>query len=304
VLGRLGQRRLIGGTRGSHLVAEAFEGAPPRAVYAEAGSDGRPFFIIPWNGLYLIGTTDERDDGDPGQARMDRGEYDYLVAETRRLFPGADDLEARVRYTYAGIRPLPSTEGIRAGAITRKHLIHAHADVRGLYSIIGGKLTTHRALAVDCMKSLRRALRVSRRSPTSARPLPGALTGPERDALLESLAHKFGGATARRLWHTYGGRSRRLLERSVAEPELGQRIGEGCELLVVELVHAIENELAQGLVDLLQRRTMIGLNADLGKRSALLVADWLSRLGIWGRAKAAQEVVAYAEYTRRFAIPR
>jgi glycerol-3-phosphate dehydrogenase len=94
-----------------------------------------------------------------------------------------------------------------------------------------------------------------------------------------------------------------LLEQSVAVPELAQRIGDGCELLVVELVHATEHELAQGLVDLLQRRTMIGLDADLGRRSALPAADWLSRLGIWDRAKAAQEVVAYAEHTRRFAIP-
>ena len=62
------QSRLIGGSKGSHIVVDPFPGAPRDALYAEARQDGRPFFIIPWNDLYLIGTTDTRYDGD-----LDRG---------------------------------------------------------------------------------------------------------------------------------------------------------------------------------------------------------------------------------------
>src|SRR5690606_26322987 len=78
---------LVGGTKGSHLVVASFPGAPDAAVYTEAASDGRPFFVVPWNGLYLIGTTDVRYDGDPGDASIDDREIDYLVRETERLFP-------------------------------------------------------------------------------------------------------------------------------------------------------------------------------------------------------------------------
>jgi glycerol-3-phosphate dehydrogenase len=53
--------------KGSHLVVRPFPGAPTTAVYTEA-TDNRPYFIVPWAGNYLIGTTDERFDGDPGQA--------------------------------------------------------------------------------------------------------------------------------------------------------------------------------------------------------------------------------------------
>src|SRR5262249_46747722 len=42
-------QRLIGGTKGSHIVVADFPGAPRVGLYAEARSDGRPFFIMPWN---------------------------------------------------------------------------------------------------------------------------------------------------------------------------------------------------------------------------------------------------------------
>src|SRR2546423_923067 len=55
-----GSPRLIGGTKGSHIIVAPFPGAPTSALYVEAETDHRPFFIIPWNGRYLIGTTDIR----------------------------------------------------------------------------------------------------------------------------------------------------------------------------------------------------------------------------------------------------
>src|SRR6185369_8245918 len=47
-------KRLIGGTKGSHIVVKSFPGASSTAIYVEAESDGRPFFVIPWNDNYLI----------------------------------------------------------------------------------------------------------------------------------------------------------------------------------------------------------------------------------------------------------
>ena len=53
VLGPIQHTRLIGGTKGSHLIVPPFPGAPRSGVYVEAGSDQRPFFILPWNELLL-----------------------------------------------------------------------------------------------------------------------------------------------------------------------------------------------------------------------------------------------------------
>ena len=89
VLGPIQHTRLIGGTKGSHIVVPPFPGAPRVGVYIEAGADHRPFFILPWNDLLLIGTTDERYEGDPGSAEIDARERAYLAGETERVFPGA-----------------------------------------------------------------------------------------------------------------------------------------------------------------------------------------------------------------------
>ncbi|NBW97472.1 MAG: FAD-dependent oxidoreductase, partial [Planctomycetia bacterium] len=82
--------RLIGGTKGSHLVVAA---APLRAalgdrgVYAEA-DDGRPVFILPFGPrLTLVGTTDVPFAGDPASARADEDEIGYLLAAVARIFP-------------------------------------------------------------------------------------------------------------------------------------------------------------------------------------------------------------------------
>ena len=69
--------------------------------------------------------------------------------------------------------------------------------------------------------------------------------------------------------------------------------------LGAELVHAVRNEWAVTLLDILQRRCMIGLRADFGLQAAPAAADWLCRLGLWDRARAAQEVADYREYARR-----
>ena len=103
-------KRHIGGTKGSHIIVNPFEGAPRDAFYVEAAADGRPFFIIPWNRQYLIGTTDIRYDDDLDTIRASDIEVDYLLEETNRVFPQAGLTKASINYAYAGIRPLTNQE--------------------------------------------------------------------------------------------------------------------------------------------------------------------------------------------------
>jgi glycerol-3-phosphate dehydrogenase len=131
--------------------------------------------------------------------------------------------------------------------------------------------------------------------------LPGALPAGERDALLVELDASFGAATARRLWHTYGGvGSRQILRRAERDAQAGQRVGPGAEMLVAEFAQAFEHELAGSLTDCLQRRCMLGLAADFGLRLAPMAADWLVRLGIRDKFQAAEELAAYRTFARRF----
>src|SRR5215203_345867 len=152
VLGETSGGRMIGGTKGSHLIVDPFPGAPKNeALYVEARKDGRPYFIVPWNGRYLIGTTDIRYDGDLDYVSADEEEIEYLLDETNHVIPGANLSRDSVLFTYSGIRPLPYQPEGAAGSVTRSHIIHDHSGedpgIGGLISIVGGKLTTYRNLS-------------------------------------------------------------------------------------------------------------------------------------------------------------
>jgi glycerol-3-phosphate dehydrogenase len=293
VLGPIKHTRLIGGTKGSHLIAPRFPGAPDAGVYVEAGSDARPLFILPWNGLLLVGTTDERFEGDADAAGIDERELEYLARETERVFPAAKGLAQSVLYTHTGVRPLPYQPRGKEGAITRRHLIRRHRAARGLYSIVGGKLTTHRALAEDVLKVLWPDLpRAARVRPTRERALPGALDAASRDELLADLGARFGAECAQRLWHVYGGAASSVAELAKGA-ELGATLDPLSGVLVAELVYALEREWAVTLDDILQRRCMAGLGRDFGLGAAEQGARWLERLGVWDAARAARELDDY-----------
>ena len=144
--------RLIGGTKGCHIIVGPFEGAPANAIYLEARSDGRPIFIIPWNKLYLIGTTDVPFEGDPDEVRCEDWEIDYLLSETNLALPVAKLTRDSILQTYSGVRPLPYQSS------TRRHFIREHPQLSNLLSIVGGKLTTYRSLSEECVDLIFRKL--------------------------------------------------------------------------------------------------------------------------------------------------
>jgi glycerol-3-phosphate dehydrogenase len=169
--------KLIGGTKGSHIVVAPFPGAPENAIYLEARSDGRPIFIIPWNKLYLIGTTDVRFEGDPDEVRCELWEIDYLLSETNLALPGAGLTRDSILHTYSGVRPLPVTGDKDEESITRRHFIREHPRLENLLSIVGGKLTTYRSLAEECVDLIFRKLG---RNPPPCRTATENLTADER----------------------------------------------------------------------------------------------------------------------------
>ena len=153
------QRRLNGGTKGSHLIVDPFPGAPKDVVYYELKTDGRLVLVIPWMGRYMIGTTDIRFDDDPDDARCSAAEMDYLLGEVNQLIPQARLTERDVLYTFSGVRPLPYAPGVVEAKIPRSHVLHDHApDMPGLVTVVGGKLTTYRQLAEDAVDDVFRRL--------------------------------------------------------------------------------------------------------------------------------------------------
>src|SRR5205823_4546734 len=136
----------------------------------------RLFFVIPWLGYSLVGTTDTDYTGDPAEASATAEDVDYLVDEARRAFPGGQF--ENVLYTYAGVRALVRIEHVTEGKVSRKHALHDHArrdGVPGIVSVVGGKITGYRAIAEEVGDLVARRLGVFHGvdSSTNKRPLPG-----------------------------------------------------------------------------------------------------------------------------------
>jgi glycerol-3-phosphate dehydrogenase len=300
---------MIGGTKGSHIIVEPFSGAPRDALYVEAKRDGRPYFIIPWNGLYLIGTTDERYQGDLDQVVASEEEIQYLIDETNQTIPNAGLTRESVCYTYSGVRPLPYKEGGVEAAITRRHIVHDHAPERpGLFSVVGGKLTTYRNLAEQAVDAVFEHLgKPTPPSSTARTPLPGArLAGngtfaARREISIAEMGRtRVSPETAERLFRVYGARAPAILHLAEEEPALWTPLCDGTHAIQAEVVFAVKNEMAQTLVDILLRRTMLGLGCDVGIGTDETVARVAQRFLGWTEERAGEEVSAYREYIRRF----
>ncbi|HSD70153.1 MAG TPA: glycerol-3-phosphate dehydrogenase, partial [Woeseiaceae bacterium] len=264
---------LMGGTKGSHIIVGPFPGAPHDAFYVEAHADGRPFFIIPWNGQYLIGTTDIRYHGDPGDASANQEEVLYLVNETNRVFPRAGLTLASINYTYAGVRPLPKRSTGPESAITRRHIIKKHGrQARGLVSVVGGKLTTYRNLAEQVVDFVVRAENTeSEKCVTRKRALPGGHSLEAARRRLNELP-ALSPAGRERLISIYGGRAAKLVELAKSQASLQAVLGDDRSVLAAEVAFAVSEEMAVTLVDIVHRRLMIGLAADQGRPLAAAVA--------------------------------
>ena len=292
--------RFMGGTKGSHIVTGRFDGAPRDACYVEAESDGRPFFIIPWNEQMLIGTTDIRYHGDPVDAAADESEIRYLLDETNRVIPGAKLTVENIHYAYTGVRPLPLRSKGPESAITRKHIIKKHRRVaKGLISIIGGKLTTYRNLAEQAVDQAVRGLRISTDAcETRTLPLPGA-TGIDEARRRLSEIPGLSQPGVGRLLGIYGGRATQIAELAGDNAHLAETLDSQQSLLAAEVVFALRNEFAVSLTDIVHRRLMTGLAADQGAGVCESIAATAAVEAGWSKAERLQQLEQLRQYNAR-----
>jgi len=297
--------RFLGPTKGTHIVVRPFPGFGATACYAEARSDGRPFFILPWNGLVLIGTTDTRCDEDPALLRPTAAEVDYLLAETRHTFPDSGLTREAVLYAYSGARPLPRQGLKETSAITRRHLIRQHGrSARGLISVIGGKITTYRHLAEEVVDLVVPRLgRTARGCETARLPLPGgSATSAQVLKELATFPHVPAGSHAH-LHALYGSRAPLVAALTRDAPELGLPLSPGAPALAAEVVFAARGEFAVTLGDILLRRCMAGLGPDLGRGAIAGALATAARHLAWDPARCAAEEAAYRTEIAALAPP-
>ena len=159
--------------KGTHLILPAIPDCRS-AFLLTAPQDGRVFFVIPWYGRTLLGTTESIVDH-PDQAVPTDAEADYLLAAVNEWMPqlgwGRGDVIGR----FAGTRTLQDAGGDNLNSATREFAILSPRP--GLTVPVGGKLTTARHDASRVIDVACRVLGVSVKCTTDRHPLPGAPDG-------------------------------------------------------------------------------------------------------------------------------
>jgi glycerol-3-phosphate dehydrogenase len=190
----------MGGTKGSHLVIDhpqLLAALGDRMVYYQH-ADGRVCIVFPFLGKVIMGSTDIRVD-DPDAARCEAAEVAYMCETLRGVFPGVRVGPEHVVYTFCGVRPLPRADGAVLANVSRGHTIHRAEPAAGrpfpVYSLVGGKWTTFRALAEQAADRVLADLGRTRRAETTHEPIGGGRGFPAGDAAREAWIARVGEAS-------------------------------------------------------------------------------------------------------------
>lgn len=269
--------------KGSHIVVpRCFE---HDHAYIFQNADKRIIFALPYEADFtLIGTTDVEIQGDPGQARIDAAETDYLCEQASRYFRRPVRPQDVV-WSYSGVRPLLDDAAGDASAVTRDYLIEPETSAAPLLSIWGGKITTFRKLAEEAADEVVRMLGERRPAWTRGAFLPGGdlsdwIGVPQRPDLdferfvqaVQARHAWLPPPLARRLARAYGARLSCVLGAATRLGDLGDAVAPG--LHEAELDHLWREEWARSAEDVLRRRSKLALHVD--EAAAARVAQWMA----------------------------
>jgi len=278
---------LITASQGVHLVLDGHFLPGEAAIMVPRTSDGRVLFAIPWHGHTLLGTTDTPIETPTLEPRAQEAEIDFIL-ETAGRYLAQPPSRSDVRSVFAGIRPLVRSNGEGSTAsLSREHVIQI--DPSGLLSIFGGKWTTYRKMAEDCVDQAISLAGLEER-PCVTRTLE--IQGYHRHSSL------FGDLAP------YGSDASAILELIRSRPELDRPLTDALPIRAVQVVWAARAEMARTVEDVLARRTRaLFLNAraagEMAPAVARLLAEELGRDAPWVRSEVEAFQAMAEEYLPR-----
>ncbi len=255
----------------------------------------RHLFIAPWRNFTLIGVWHKIHQGHPDQFRVTDEELEAFLREVRAAYPPLKITVDDIALSNAGLVPFGQNE---TGA---KHLRYGHrselidhAEMHGidnLITLIGVRYTMGRS---DASQALDLAMRKLGRQGAECRTHRTAVAGGDM-ACFESLVdevQKTGGLSeslARCLAHNYGTEYRRVLRYAVREPGQSLTI-HNAPTLRAEIPHAVREEMAQTLADVVFRRTDLATGDYPGQEALAECADMMAAELDWDAARVQAEI--------------
>ena len=279
---------MIAPSQGVHLVLDRSFLPGDSAIMVPRTSDGRVLFAIPWHAHTLVGTTDTPIPQPVPEPAPTEPEIEFIL-QTAGEYLHKRPARSDVLSVFTGIRPLVrAAHSSSTAALSRDHTIHI--DESGLLSIAGGKWTTYRNMAEDCVNHAAILGKLEERNcRTKQLPIHGFHAG----------AQSFGPLSF------YGSDAPEIEELMRSESELAEPLCNDLPYVAAEVIWAVRQEMARTVEDVLCRRTRaLFLNSraamDAAPRVAALIARELGASGDW----QAQQLASFRETAGHFMLPQ
>ena len=263
------------------------------------------FFLIPWRGYSLIGTTDKEYPGSPDEYHVTRQSIQELLDTVNMDFGNDNPIQYNdVLFTYGGLRPLLDAQKEDVHTTTRKYEIYDHADegLTGLITVEGGKYTTSRNLAQNVLKTVEKRLgeKLSKCKTHKQRLIDCEIE--DIELFIDSIKKEngdFKNTTVEYLGRNYGTEYNNILNLARQDKRLAEIVNDDGEILA-QVVYAVKNEMAVTLEDILFRRTGIGTLGNPGEVVLAKIADIAANELGWSADRKKRELI---EVEKVFKLP-
>jgi glycerol-3-phosphate dehydrogenase len=282
-------------SKGAHILLPLDVFPTEDALLIPKTEDGRVLFAVPWGGRLLVGTTDE-EVTPKTELVVTKGDVEYLLRHLNQYLArpvSPDDIVSG----FAGARPLVGSEdGGDTKKLARDDVIEVD-PASGLISIMGGKWTTHRAMAEDTIHCVQQALGSPHAvSQTRNYVLYGGkgFTDDYWNKLCRQ--HRLPEKTARHLASKFGTAAEKVLALASKNAALLDPILEGRPAIKAEVVYAVRHEMAATIEDVLARRIGMQLYAWRdGIQAAPVVGSLMAIELSWTSSFTRAEITDYVE---------
>jgi len=250
-------------SKGVHLILPNL--LDKEALLLTAKADGRVFFMIPWYGRTLVGTTDTDYGGDLDKVKVEDKDIDYLLNEVNGVVRNKNWIREDVIGSFAGLRVLKQSDRSSPSAVSRDWELHASDN--GLLTSIGGKLTSARSDAAHIVDKLCENLGVRQACGTFGKPLPWS-PGADFPAWSESMTRRalelgIDKESVHWLLFRHGSRVTEVFALCEEHPESVSRIMQEAPFIMADLLFCTRSEMVVHLEDLLRRRLPLLILAKL-----------------------------------------
>ncbi|CAK8721156.1 Glycerol-3-phosphate dehydrogenase [Candidatus Electrothrix laxa] len=266
------QKELTGFARGVHMVTRqvhpeyAMALSTPEKTEGFVTRGGRHFFIIPWRGRSLIGTTNVPFKGTFDQVKVTQKDIDDFLLDINEALPDLHLTRQDVHYAYTGLYPLivrKIEEDKYQGTGEYQLVDHEITDgAPGLVTALGAKFTTARNVAEKTVDlAAKKFTEQKKPSCTISTPL---LEGTIADlpAFVEEKQEQYkgllSGEEVEHLIRYHGAEIDRVMALAADQPELLQPLSPDLATLAVDVLYAVQEEMAMSLDDVFFRRTGAG----------------------------------------------